>query len=312
MNTMTNHRRGFTIVELLITLVIGLVVVAASLSFAISTFQGAEANKLREEVYRNARFISMSLQRDLQAAGVGIESEIGFGTLNVFNDTIVVLSVPWDPGSVAPAHELRPPFGMNNPLDPGGTCDHGGILCFDLEYDASGGYALQAGDLARLQVNAERRLLLTTAVNDQTDHFEVDVLDLTELLHYEANLTGGLALDRYQTTIQELQVVVYWVENEILYRAQGFDTAGNLLASPMAYGVSDWDAWLIFTDLDEATEADPTDADVTNDFDDLLGVRIAATVETNRPNINVAGGGTFEREYEWRIMPRNLMYERNR
>ena len=73
-----------------------------------------------------------------------------------------------------------------------------------------------------------------------------------------------------------------------------------------------WDAHMIFVDLDEAPEADPNDFDLTNDFDDILGTRIIATLGTNRPDIRVAGGGEFTRTYEWKMFPRNLMYERNR
>ena len=87
-------RNGFTRVEMLISLVVSLVVLGASLSFVGSTFRGADGNKLREEVYRSARFIGMSLERDIQTTGVGIESEIRFGTLSTFNDTLVVLHVP--------------------------------------------------------------------------------------------------------------------------------------------------------------------------------------------------------------------------
>ena len=50
-------RTGFTLVELLLSLVMGMIVVGASLSFAVATFRGAGGNRLREEVYRNARFI---------------------------------------------------------------------------------------------------------------------------------------------------------------------------------------------------------------------------------------------------------------
>ena len=135
-------RDGFTMVELLVSLTVGLIVVAASLSFAVSTFQGAEGNTLREEVYRSARFIGMSLHRDVQTAGVGIESTQLFGTLNTFNDTVVVLHVPWDP-QPAPAHSLEASFmPPGNPLPPGGTC---GTLCVDLAYDASGSWDFAAG-----------------------------------------------------------------------------------------------------------------------------------------------------------------------
>ena len=301
-------RAGFTFLELLISVTVGLVLVVASLSFAISTFQGAESNRLREEVYRNGRFIGMSLQRDVQAAGVGIKSEVDFGTLRTFHDTLVVLSVPWDP-TLAPAYSINAPFGTTNPLDPGGTC---GPLCIDLDKDANGAYDLAPGDLARLQVNAERRLVVIENVRDLGATFQIDVLDVDDVLGYPATFASGLQLDRFQTTVQKLRPVVYFMEDSVLYRAQSFDAAGVLQASPMAYGVVDWDTWLIFEDLEEATEADPTDSDLTNDYDDLLGVRITATVSTNRADLRVMDGELFTREFEWRIMPRNLMYERNR
>lgn len=309
---MRPNRDGFTLVELLIALTVGLILVLASLTFAISTFQGAEGNKLREEIYRSSRFIGMSLQRDVQRAGVGIESKADFGTLSTFSDTVVILSVPWTP-QFASVHDLVPPVPLIppgiNPLLPGGTC---GLRCLDLAYDAGGGFDLQPGDIARLQVNAERRLLLITGVRDIGTRFQVDFLAGSEILHHAAGLSGGLQLDRYGTTVQELSPIVYFEQDSILYRAQSFDSTGALQPSPMAYGVVEWDAWLIFTDMDVATAADPTDADVTNDFDDLLGVRIATTLATNRMDIRVNDGLPFTRAYEWRIMPRNLMYERNR
>jgi prepilin-type N-terminal cleavage/methylation domain-containing protein len=314
MNTMktppTRDRRGFTIVELLIALVIGLVLVAASLSFAISTFQGAEANKVREEVYRNARFINMSLQRDIQTAGVGIESDVEYGTLNVFNDTIVVLNVPWTP-TLAHAYNLVPPAGTNNPLAAGGTC---GARCIDLAYKPGGGYDLAVGDLARLQVNAERRLIMITVVRDIGTRFQIEFLNVPEILHHEAGFAGGLLLDRYQSTVQELQVIVYYRDpaTGILYRSQGLTTAAALQPAPMAYGVQAWDAWLIFEDGSEGTAADPFDANIENDFDDLMGVRIATTLAANRADLRVNDGALFTNAYQWRIMPRNLMYERNR
>ncbi len=304
----SSQRRGFTLVELLISLAVGLVVVAASLTFATSTFRGAEGNKLREEVARSARFIGMSLHRDVQTAGVGIESEVNFGTLNMFNDTLVLLAVPWEP-QLAPAYSISPPFGTNNPLDPGGTC---GAVCIDLNKDSNGDFDLARGDIARLQVNAERHLIVVTNVVDLGGTFQVSFLPDTTFLHYDAAFEGGLQLDRFGTTVQKLKPVVYFVEDSVLYRAESFDSIGGMEASPMAFNVVAWDTWLIFEDLDIAPAANITDADVTNDFDDLIGTRITATIATSRTDIRVNDGALFTRDYEWRIMPRNLMYERNR
>ena len=112
--------------------------------------------------------------------------------------------------------------------------------------------------------------------------------------------------------MQKLQPILYWAEGETLYRSDQLDSNGDLIGSPLAYGVKAWDSKMIFVDLDEEDEGDPNDTDYTNDFDDILGTRITAVLGTNRPDLRVAGGGEVTRDYEWRLTPRNLMYERNR
>ena len=311
-NDMPGHvsasHEGFTLIELLISVVLSVVVMGASLSFALAAFRGTEGNRLREEVYRSARLIGMALERDIQTTGVGIESEIGFGTLSTFNDTLVVLHVPWEP-TVAFPYTIDPPNGTNNPLDPGGTC---GTTCIDLNKGPGNTFDLVPGDIARLQINAERRVILVTDVRQMGNTVELTFSSAPSLLRYEAGLSGGVLLDRFSTTVQKLQPIIYYVENEILYRADRLTPTGDLIGSPLAYGVKSWSANMIFLDLDEATEANPGDSDPTNDFDDILGTRIIATLGTNRPDIRVAGGGAFTRTYEWKLFPRNLMYERNR
>ncbi len=302
-----NHQ-GFTLIELLISVVLSVVIMGASLSFAIATFRGTEGNRLREEVYRSARFIGMTLERDIQTTGVGIASEIRFGTLSTFNDTLVILHVPWEPTEAFP-YVIDPPSGTNNPLDPGGTC---GTSCIHFSKGPGNTFDLVPGDIARLQINAERRVILITDVNSQGNKVALTFSDAPVLLRYEAALSGGVLLDRFSTTVQKLQPIIYYVENEILYRADRLTPTGDLIGSPLAYGVKSWSANMIFLDLDEATEANPGDSDPTNDFDDILGTRIIATLGTNRPDIRVAGGGEFTRTYEWKLYPRNLMYERNR
>ena len=299
---------GFTLIEMILSVVLSVVVIGASLSFAITTFRGSQGNALREEVYRSARFIGMSLERDLQSTGVGIESEIRFGTLSTFNDTLVVLHVPWEPTDAYP-YQIDPPPGVNNPLDPGGTC---GTVCIDLNKAPDGTFDLEPGDIARLQINSERRVILVTDVQDQGTTVEVTFAGGTSLLHYDAAFFGGVQLDRFSTFVQKLQPIVYYVEGEILYRSDQMDSNGDLIGSPLAYGVKSWETKMVFIDLDEADEGDPNDSDNTNEFDDILGTKITATLGTNRPDIRVAGGEISTRDYEWKLLPRNLMYERNR
>ena len=163
-----------------------------------------------------------------------------------------------------------------------------------------------------MQINAERRIILVTDVQDQGTSVEVTFASDTLLLNLEAAFGGGVQLDRFSTIVQKLQPILYWVDAETLYRSDQMNASGDLIASPLAYGVKSWTARMIFLDLDEEAKGNPNDADYTNDFDDILGTRITAVLGTNRPDMRVAGGGAFTRDYEWKLIPRNLMYERNR
>lgn len=308
MGRITPGRGGFTLIELVVVTVLSVVILGASLAFAVSAVQNSEGGALREEVYRNARFIGMSLERDAQTTGIGIASDIRLGTLSTFNDTLVLLHVPWLPTDPYP-YEIAPPPGIDNPLPAGGTC---GATCINLNKAPDGTFDLVPGDLARLQINAERRVILVTEVVPGGSTVALTFSAADSLLHYESGLAGGVLLDRYSTIVQKLQPIVYFVENEVLYRSDQLDADGDLVASPVAYGVKAWDARMVFLDGDEADEADPDDLDYTNDFDDILGLRITATLAASRTHVRVAGGELFTRQYNFRAYPRNLMYERNR
>ncbi len=298
---------GFTIIELLISLVAGLVVLTASMSFAVTTMRSVGANEIREDVQRNARFVAMSLQRDVQSTGVGIESLSWFGALTVTGDTIVILSVPFEPNE-APIHDLEPPAGANNPLDPGGTC---GLRCLTLK-KVDGTHAFVPGDLARLQVNGQRRLIVVQSVADAGANFLLTFVNQAEIFGYTAGLTGGLLLDRFGTSVQELSHFTYYVDNGRLVRSDQFDTAGDLIGAVLADGVQSWEVTLIFVDGDEAEKADPFDMDDTNDYDDIVSVRILATLAADDPDPRINAGVLYTRDYEWMFAPRNLTYERNR
>ena len=62
----------------------------------------------------------------------------------------------------------------------------------------------------------------------------------------------------------------------------------------------------------DCRRADANDGDATNDFDDILSIRIQARLAADRTDPRVNGGNLFTRDYSWRFSPRNLMYERNR
>ena len=89
-----------------------------------------------------------------------------------------------------------------NPLPPGGNC---GTYCLSFLKE-NGTYDLQPGDLARLQVGGERRLLMITAVNNLSGtHFSIEFLPIDRLLGRAAGLSDSLRIDRFGTAIQKLQ-----------------------------------------------------------------------------------------------------------
>ena len=304
MSAKAQPNRGFTLIEMLVALPLGLLILSAALSFAVMTWRLIQADQLREEVYRNARFIGMSFERDLREAGVGIASTITFGTLATWADTIVILQVPQD----ARAYELEPGAGATNPLPPGGTC---GMQCVTLRAQM-GGVDLQPRDLARLQVNDVRRLIIVQSITPNPPDYDIVFTNAPEILGLPAGLSGGLRLDRFATFVQRLALVVYYPDGERLMRAERLYLDGRPDGDILAYGVQSFEARLLFIDGDEADEADPGDSDTTNDFDDLLGIRIETTLAGDYPHPNVNAGELFTRDYQWRFVPRNLMYERNR
>lgn len=304
----TDRRRGFTLIEVLIALVIGLLVIGASMAFAVNTVRSVTATGLREGVTRNSRFIAMSLERDFQATGVGIESTIAYGSVQVRGDTLVVLSILFDT-TMSPPYDLIPPPAATNPLPAGGTC---GATCLDHMKAADSTFDIQPGDIARLQVGGERRLIYVQSMTSSDTAVQLDFANLPEILLHPASLSGGLLLDPFGTYVQKLEPVAYWVESGNLLRATRIESDGSLKGDIVAERIQSWEVTLIFQDGDELDNADPTDGDATNDFDDILGVRIRAVVAADRVNRHVNAGTLYTRSYDWRFTPRNLMYERNR
>ena len=80
-----------------------------------STVSEIEGNRLRGDVQKGARFIGMSLERDLQSTGVGLASTTSFGSLALWGDTIAILGAAYTPPE-SPPYDLNPPPGASNPL----------------------------------------------------------------------------------------------------------------------------------------------------------------------------------------------------
>ncbi len=302
--------RGFTLIELLISMIIGLVVLTASMSFAVTTMRNVEGNAIREKVQRNARFIALSLERDMQSTGVGIASLPWWGSLAVYNDTIAVLSVPYDPDE-ALIHDLIPGAGATDPMPSGGTC---GARCLDLaKVGTPASVDLKAGDLARLQIQQERRLIIVQSITAAGSDFALNFTTDATLFGYPAGLTGDVRVTTTGTIVQELSHVLYYVNgNQQLIRSDHYSATGVPEEAILADGVQSWQVSLIFTDGDEADRANSADMDDTNDYDDIVAVRIVATLAADDPDPRVNRGVLYTRDYEWSFAPRNLTYERNR
>jgi prepilin-type N-terminal cleavage/methylation domain-containing protein len=308
-----NRRAGFTLVEMLIALTLGVIVVSAAIQYFMTEFRVLAANDVREVVARNGRYIGVAVRRDLQRAGVGIETTTTFGTVDTwpgtYGDTLVVLYVPYIPRP-APPHTIVPPDGVTeNPLPPGSTC---GLQCIEVTKEAEPALELEAGSLGRLQVLAGRRLVLIESTNVTSDtSVELKFTDAATLLGQRAGM-ADLSLDRFGTYAQELQPVVYYLDEDRLMRAVRLNLDGSPAGQVLAYGVEDFDVELVFFDGDVYERVNVLDTDDSNDYDDVSALKITVTLKADRVHPLVNGGEPLERTFVWTIAPRNLRYEKNR
>jgi prepilin-type N-terminal cleavage/methylation domain-containing protein len=294
------YRAGFTLLELLIALTVGLVVLTAATKLAAMTWVGVRGLSLRDDITRNAR-VGLSLQRDVQETGVDLSSSVDFGSLATFSDTVVMLRVPYTPTATNQ-------YPLNTSNFATGVC---GATCVEIR---TGGPVpdIVAGDLARIQVSNTRRLIYVTAVAAVNGGYRIQFTNNASLLHRPAGI-AGLAVNPASAFVQKLGMVGYWRENGQLMRAQKLNPDLSLAGESIATGVQALTTTLIFVNGAEAAQADNgTDATTTNDCDGIAALRIRATVQGDRTDPRVNGGRPVQRQLQWWFAPRNLIYERNR
>ncbi len=68
----------------------------------------------------------------------------------------------------------------------------------------------------------------------------------------------------------------------------------------------------MFQDGDVLEQANPFDADDSNDCDDIVAVRMVVEVRADRAHPTVNNGELLRKTFEWTVAPRNLRYEKNR
>lgn len=303
-------RRGFTLVELLLSLTIALVVVTSATAFTVSTWHARRNWTVREGVDRSARFIGMAISRDAQEAGVAIESSPVFASIDSKGDTLSILSVPYEPDE-APVYSI---WNDGNPdvfYPPEGNCGNHCVRFNRIDNT----YTLKAGDIAVLQVGSARRLVYLENVSaDGAGRFRVNLQQRNRMLGRQAGLSDSIRLARAGTSLQKLQAVVYWRDaaTETLYRAQDFDAAGNPRGVAIATSVEEFNVRLLFMNGGEGPHYNGFDADTTNDGNRIIGVRVEALIRAEQSDPAVNNGQPVKRRYEWRVAPRNLLYEKNR
>jgi type II secretory pathway pseudopilin PulG len=305
----TRQRSGFTLVELLLSMTVAIVVITGATAFSMNSWKTRRGWTVREGVDRNARFVGLSLARDVQEAGIAMESTPTFASLGSFGDTLSVLSVPYSP-TEAPVYAIYNDGGASPTYPAGGNC---GATCIEFN---KGTYSLQlqGGDLARLQVGSTRRLLLLSSVADQGNgRFRVNFLNVPKILGRAAGL-DSLLLTRAGTTLQKLNAVVYWrdASTKTLYRATALTGSGQPTGQLMASNVEDFRTTLLFLNNGESASYNGVDADTLNDGNDIIGTRIRAQIKSDGSDPSVNGGQPILRWYEWKVAPRNLLYEKNR
>ncbi len=302
-------RRGFTLPEVLISLTVAMVVISGAVAFSVQSWSTRRNWTVRETVDRDARFVGLSLARDVQEAGIAFTSTPVFASMDTFGDTLTALSVPYEPTEAG----VYPIFNDGDTLPtypPGGTC---GANCIDFQR-INGTFDLQSGDLARLQVGSSRRLLLLTSVAGRANGlFRVNFLNVPRLLNRRSGL-DSLLLMRSGTSIQKVNMVMYWRDQtkQYLMRASKLNGSGQPIGATMASNVEAFNPRLIFTSGSEHATYSGLDADTTNDGNDIIGVKIRSRIRSTKSDPAVNGGQPIARWYEWRVAPRNLLYEKNR
>ncbi len=306
----SGRRRGFTLIELLVALTLGAFVLAAAVAYMLRELRTLTGSEIRQSLARNTRYVGITLQHDIQRAGIEIPGTSEMGAIDIWpgsaGDTLVVLYVPYEP-RMAPAHPLVPPLGTTNPLPPGGTC---GARCVEVMRDAGSPLEFAEGDLVRIVLPEMWRLAQIESVAETSEtSVALTLADTPLLLRRPAGL-GGLQLDRFETYVQKVSIVGFFLDDaEQLRRAHRLRLGGALVGDILAYDVEEFDATLVFADGDVAEQASPFDADTTNDFDDIVAVRIRVTIRADRVDPRVNRGEPLRRSHEWTVTPRNLRYQ---
>jgi len=304
---------GFTLVEMMMAITIASLVVGAALSMFDSFMKNERATSIRTEVHQNARYAVDMLTRELLEAGEGLDPTATFavvatadGSAGAPDSLYIVRS-----DAATPVHQVLTPTG-----DPTSEILLN-ITCADSVLD------IRPGTVLHLATGPARGLAIVNSVTRNETGVSCPPPDpADDIGHVALGVSapnGGkhgwpLAANQAGAAAHRVNVAVYFVNTDgptpVLVRATRFES-GQWIGPPIAEGIVDFQTQLVFGDGGVAEEASSTDADATNDYDDVFTVRAFLTARAWRTDRNLAGGGIYEREYSVRATPRNPLYSRN-
>ncbi len=305
---------GFTFVELIIAMFIGMIIVAGSLGLLDLTRENSRTERLRLELQQNARQATDMVTRDLQQAGQGMDPSMTFGVVANLDggagqpDTLFILYI--EP-STSDHVVLQPPPGSEK------SQVLFKVTCDDPVDDVA------AGDFIYLASGSARGIAHVTAVSHATGGScggqppTTQIGTATLTVSPVDGETHGWVLSANVANAVGLRTraVAYFLDTSdpaspYLVRSTSYQ-GGNWQRVPIADLISDFQVELLFADGDVAVEADGGDADTTNDHDDVNTVRITFAAQTRWQDKDLAGGRTYVRDYSLSVTPRNQLYTRN-
>lgn len=306
---------GFTIVELLIAMVVGLLIVGGSLALLNTARETSRTDRLRVELQQNARYALDMFNRDLQQAGQGMDPNTVFGIVAASDgggqpDTLYLLFVEPD----TPDHSVKSPTMGREKSEV-----RLAVTCDDPVDD------IQAGDFVYLAKGSARGIAEVMAVtrggggggcsDEDPPTKEIGQVTLTVTpvdgeghgWVFQGNESGAVA-------VKATPVVYYAADGEgtdrRLMRAtsrQGTGWAG----APIAESIVDFQVELVFSDGTAAPAADPADGDPDNDYEDIDTVRVTLVARARHRDKDLTGGREYTRTYSVSVTPRNQLYTRN-
>lgn len=310
--------RGFTLVELLVSVALAGMVAAAAFGLLRSEQESVRAQRITRALQQNSRYVLDLLRRDLQEAGEGMDPTPGFGVVAATNsasgarDSVFVLYV--EPNT--PRHAaLEPTPGS------GGSAKDSARLAVrcndDVDDIGENDFVYFASGTKRgvaVVRDTARRINDSCGASDpgskQIGHVKLFIEPVDGETHgwiLQGNTAGA--------GVTRVNAIAYFVDDSgdesDLMRATQYAADGSWAGRPLAEGVTDLRSRIVFQDGDTLEAANGTDGSADNDYDDIDTVMIQVDVRATRTDRALASGDTLRRRYALSVSPRNSIYTRN-